>query len=557
MVPIDRRHSSSRRASPGTELERGRECYGQRAWGKAFELLSLADRKAPLDGDDLELLAMASYLVGRDDDYLKALERAHHAHLEAADETRSTRCAFWIGLRLLFRGEVAHAGGWFARARRLLERAADEQVEHGYLLVAMVEQQLACGDCEGAYASASSAAEIGERFGDSDLVAIARHQQGHARIAQGQVEQGLTLFDEAMVAVTTSACSPLVTGLVYCGVIGGCQLVHALGRAREWTSALAAWCAEQPEMVAFTGLCQVHRAEILQLHGAWPEAIDAAQRAGARCRGVNQRAAGAASYQEAEVHRLRGEFAAAEEAYRAASESGYEPQPGLALLRVAQRRTEAAVAAVRRVAGATTDRWQRARLLPAYVEVMLAAGEVADARNACHELAEIAGVSGAGVLGAMAAQARGAVELAGGDARDALGSLRHAWCEWQQVDAPYPAARARELVGLCCRALGDEDGATLELDAARQAFEQLGAAPDRARVDGLLRGAAPKRPHGLTPRELQVLRLLAAGKTNKVIAAELFLSEKTVERHVSNLFGKLDVGSRAGATAFAYEHGLI
>ena len=340
-----------------------------------------------------------------------------------------------------------------------------------------------------AYAAAAEAAAIGERCGDPDLVACARHQQGRIRLQQGQVEAGLALLDETMVAVTAGELSPLVTGLMYCSVIAACQQVYALDRTREWTAALTQWCEGQPDMVAFAGVCQVHRAEIMQLQGAWPEAIEEARRACARSQGVDQQAAAAALYQQAEVHRLKGEFAAAEEAYRGASQLGLEPQPGLALLRLAQGRSDAAATAIRRVASTTTDRLKRMSLLPAYVEIMLAAGDVEDARNACRELEDIARSFDTGVPGAIAAQARGAVDLAEGNAQAALGSLRRAFEVWQRIEAPYAAARVRVLIGLACRALGDEDGAGLEIDAARSIFERLGAAPDLARIDSLTKGA--------------------------------------------------------------------
>jgi DNA-binding CsgD family transcriptional regulator len=421
-----------------------------------------------------------------------------------------------------------------------------------------VEQHLGVGDCAAAYATAASAAEIGDRFGEADLIACARHLQGRSLVQQGEIADGLALLDEAMVAVTAGELSPLMTGLIYCSVIEGCRQVYALGRAREWTAALAAWCEAQPEMVAFTGACLTHRAEIMQLHGAWQDAIEEAERACARClQAANRQAAAAAFCQQAELHRLRGEFAAAEKAYRSASQWGWDPQPGLALLRLAQGRTEAAAAAIRRAVSAATDWPQRTRLLPAQVEIMLAVGDIQAAQDACRELAAIAQSVDAGALEAIAAHARGAVELAAGDARAALGSLRRAWQLWQEVEAPYLAARVRVLLGLACRALGDDDGAELELDAARATFEPLGAAPDLARVATLARAVASGRPHGLTRRELQVIRMVAAGKTNKTIAAELFLSEKTVDRHVSNILTKLDVPSRAAATAYAYQHKLI
>jgi DNA-binding NarL/FixJ family response regulator len=390
------------------------------------------------------------------------------------------------------------------------------------------------------------------------LIACARHLQGRSLLHKGGIASGLALLDEAMVAVSAGEVSPVMTGLLYCSVIQACQRFYALSRAREWTAALAQWCDKQPEMVAFTGTCLVHRAEILQLRGAWQEAIEEARRACKRfSQGTDPSPPGTALYQEAEVHRLRGEFAEAQAAYRAASQEGCEPQPGLALLLLAQGRTDAAVAAIRRVVGITTDRLQRISLLPAYVEIMLAAGDVGGARNASRELQEAAQTFESEVLRAIAAHARGAVEL-GENPRGALASLRLAFQSWQQAEAPYLAARVRVLLGLACRALGDEESGALELDAARTVFSQLGAAPDLARADALLaQGTASGSAHGLTPRELQVLRLVAAGKTNKKIAVELILSEKTVDRHVSNIFTKLDVPSRAAATAYAYEHKLI
>ena len=539
------------------QLECGRAHYELRAWADAYNALALADQETPLGAEDLERLALAAYLVGRDEDYLKTLERAFSAHVNVGQCARAARCAFWLGFRLLMRGEIGGATGWFSRAQRLLDRDARECAERGYLLAPVVEQYLESGDCDAAYAAAAEAAAIGERCGDPDLVACARHQQGRARLQQAQVQAGLALLDETMVMVTAGELSPLVTGLMYCSVIQACQQVYAIDRSREWTAALAQWCDGQPDMVAFAGVCQVHRAEIMQLLGAWPDAIEAARRACARSQGVDRRATAAALYQQAEVHRLKGEFAAAEDAYRSASDFGLEPQPGLALLRVAQGRSDAAASAIRRIASTTVDRLKRMSLLPAYIEIMLAAGEVRDARNACRELEDIARSFDTEVPVAIAAQARGAVDLAEGDAQAALGSLRRAFEVWQRIEAPYASARVRVLIGLACRALSDEDSAGLEIDAAKSVFERLGAAPDLARIELLMKGAPAGDTHRLTPRELQVLRLVAAGKTNAAVATELFLSERTIERHLSNIFTKLDLSTRTAATAWAYAHGLI
>ena len=558
MSDAEQRRGKKRAIEVSGELAEGRRCCEKKAWADAFESLTLADGQAPLAVEDLERLAMSAYLIGRDDDYLKTLDRAHGAYLDAGETIRAARCAFWLGLSLLLKGETGRGTGWLAGARRLIEREKTDCVESGYLLLPTAEQLLMAGDCDAAYATATDAVGIGERFGEIDLIACARHVQGRALMQKGRIEEGLALLDEAMVAVTTGELSPLITGLIYCSVIDACQQMYAFGRAREWTAALAKWCEEQPQLVAFTVTCLVHRAEIMQLHGAWRDAIEEARRACERSsQGIEHRPPAAAFYQQGEVHRLRGKFSAAEEAYRHASQQGDEPQPGLALLRMAQGRTDAAAAAIRRVVSATTDRLQRTRLLPAQVEIMLTAGDIEDARDACRELATIAESFDTDVLGAMAAHARGAVELVEGDARAALGSLRRAFEAWRLAEVPYEAARVRVLAGLACRALGDDEGAELELSAASAVFQRLGAAPDLARIAALTKGAASGHPHGLTPRELQVLRLVAAGKTNKAIAAELFLSEKTVDRHVSNFFNKLDVPSRAAATAYAYEHKLI
>jgi ATP/maltotriose-dependent transcriptional regulator MalT len=540
------------------ELSQGREFYARRAWVDAYQSLSHADQAAPLGAEDLELLATSAFMLGRDDDCLSSLERAHHAYLNAGEAMRAVRCAFWVSMNLALRGELSRATGWLGRAQRLAEREGGDCVEQGYLLVPVMLRHETIGDWEAAYAAAASAAEIAERFGDADLLALAVHEQGLILVNQGQVEEGLGLVDEAMVAVTAGELSPIVTGIVYCSVISGCQEVYELRRAQEWTAALTRWCQEQPDMVAFSGQCLVHRAEIMELHGAWWEALEEARRARQRCeQGKNKSAAAKAIYLQGEVHRLQGEFAAAEEAYRDASHRGCEPQPGLALLRLAEGNGDTAAAAIRRVVGETTEPLKRARLLPAYVEIMLAIGDIQEARSACRELEEISARYESGMLGAMSAHAEGAVDLADGDAQAALLALRRAWQVWQELEAPYEVARVRVLLGLACRALGDDDTAALELEAAGDVFAQLGAAPDLARVDSLTRRAPSVDDHGLTARELQVLRLVAAGETNKAIAAELVISERTVDRHVSNIFTKLGVSSRAAATAYAYKHHLI
>lgn len=540
------------------ERDRGRACYRQRAWLDAHTALTRADEAGGLEAPDLELLAMAGFLIGQDHGAVRMLERAHQVYLQASDPVGAARCAIWTGFGLLDFGEPAQAFGWFGRAGRLLDRTGRDCAERGYLLVPDVIQHLD-DDAEAAFQTAAAIAEVGDRCHDADLVTFALHAQGRARIRQGRVAEGAALLDEAMVAVIAGElASPLFTGLIYCGVIDACREVYDVGRAGEWTAALTRWCDAQPDLVNFTGQCRVHRAEIMQLRGDWRDSLAEARRAGDRfSRKAGEVAAATAHYQQAEVLRLLGEFAAAEEAYRAANAWGWQPQPGLALLRLAQGRIDVAAAAIQRVLDETTSRLDRARLLPAYVEILLAAGEGVRARSAGDELATIADEYGTRVLVALAAQAGGAVELAEGMPTRALVALRRACRLWQEVEAPYEVARVRVLMGLACRELADQDGAALELAAARAAFTQLGAGPDLARLDALTPGTAAVDPTGLTRRELEVLRLVAAGKSNRSIAADLMLSEKTVARHVSNILVKLGLPSRSAATAHAYEHGLV
>jgi DNA-binding CsgD family transcriptional regulator len=550
--------ASGRTKRNGIATDRDRASFRRLAWKEAFDELSAADRETPLEPEDVERLAMAAYLLGRDSDAADAWSRAHNEYLTRGDVARAARCAFWVALGLLFHGAVAQANGWVSRGRRLLDETQLDCAAQGFLLVPVALQQMLAGEHAAAHAAFSEAAAIGDRFGEPDLMTLGRLGQGQTLIALGRIAEGVARLDEVMVAVTAGEASPFTVGLVYCAVIETCQDIFDLRRAQEWTAALNRWCESQPDLVPFRGQCLTRRAELLRLNGAWQESMREAERARERLSDPpNQAAVGLAWCQQAELHRLRGDFAHADDAYRQASRWDRKPRPGLALLRLAQGQLSAAQAAIRRLLDEARDDRTRPDLLAAFVEIMLAAGEPHAARAAADELSKVAATLGAPYLHALSARATGAVLLAEGDARGALVTLRDAWMSWQELEAPYEAARTRVTIALVCRTLGDEDGAEAELDAARSVFHELGAAPDLARVEQLSR-RAPTRGFGrLTPREVEVIRLVATGKTNRAIAAELFISEKTVARHLNNLFTKLGLETRAAAAAYAYRHKLM
>ena len=535
-----------------SSVDRARAAFAQQEWAEAFSAYTATGGRG-LDCTDHERLAVCAYLLGKDDDCAEAWEAAHRAAVDAEDAPEAARCAFWLALCLLLRGNTAQAGGWLARAEGLI--AGVDCAATGYLAIPELLGALGAGDPATALDLAVTATGLGIRFDDADLRAFGTLGHGQALIAMGDTSGGTVRLDEVMVSVTAGEVGPIASGIVYCAVILECMELCDLSRASEWTGALSAWCDAQPDLVPYRGQCLVHRSQVMQAAGDWRTAMEAAESACRRLVDPPHPALGLACYQQAELHRLVGAFEAAEARYREASRNGYQPLPGLALLKLAQGNAGAAAATIQRVLQEPGNSRNRAALLSAAVDIHCAAGDMAAARAAAEELTAIAAASPADAIGAMAAHARGTVLLEEGDAAAALGELRTAATSWRLLHMPYEAARAAVLIGRACTAMGDGVSAALEFDNARATFTELGAMPDLARLSRLSRPEVEVAT--LTARERQVLAHVAAGRTNREIAAALVISQHTVGRHIENIFTKLGVTSRASATAYAYEHDLL
>jgi len=528
-------------------------------WAEIYAQLLKDDQERLLEPKDMETLALAAYLTGRDAESFRIFERAHQGYLDQEKTKEAVNCAFWLGLMLMNAGERARSSGWIARGERLLnDEQNQDSAERGLLLIPRALGALSTGNAPRAQEIFEKAARLGEQFRNADLTTLGRLGLGQALIQQGDLANGIKLLDETMITIETEKVFPLVNGIVYCAVIETCRKVWDLDRAQEWTSALTRWCDAQPDIVPFRGECLVRRAEIFQFHGEWPRALEeTADACDILTRHPGDTAAGEAYYRKAELHRLGGDFGKAEECYQEAAKRGRNPQPGLALLRLSQGLDNAAETSIRNTLQETNDNKLRADLLPAVVSIMLAVNQIDEAHEAARELYDIAGYFNTPYLLAMSSCCLGSVYLVQGNVQPALEHLQTALKIWNSLHLPYESACARELKGLVYRRMNDKDNSDAELAAAKWVFEQLKAMPDLERVNRLLTGKGVHESHGLTLRELQVLSQVTNGKTNKTIAAELFISERTVDRHLSNIFNKLDVSSRAEATAFALKNRML
>jgi DNA-binding CsgD family transcriptional regulator len=527
------------------DLHRGRTAYAERRWDVCVEALRAAEAEQPLSTEDLKLLGLSLYMTGDDSASVALLERTHASAVAQERWADAAETAFWHAFLLLNSGEPARGGAWLARCRELVDEHAIEGTVRSFPDVIEARALVHSGRPQDGMVLATNAARVGKLGGDPNLEVLARLVVGWALLGLGRQAEALGAYDEVMLIVSRSELYPTVAGLAYCAVISACMSVLDVPRAQEWTGALSDWCDSQSGLVAYRGQCLVHRSQLKAMRGDWSGALDEARAACDRLEGA---AIGDAWYQLGEIHRLRGEYAEAEAAYRRANTHGREPEPGLALMRVAQGRTDSAVTTFRRLY-AESGRLDRADVLAGYVVAMVAAGDLDAAQRAADELGADEDVPL--LHRARAAEATGRVLLAAGDATGALARLRPAWELWHGLDMPYDGARVRVLIGDACRLLGDHRAGMLEHEAAREVFTHLGAAPDLQQLDGASAAG------GLTAREVQVLRLVAAGRSNREVATALVLSEKTVARHLSNIYAKLGLGSRAAATAYAYDHQLV
>jgi DNA-binding CsgD family transcriptional regulator len=537
------------------ELVQARTDYERGDWAHALDTWAGIDADA-MDAADLIDAAVSAYLLGRTTDAVDYYQRAFRLCVDARDLGGAVRSAFHLAMIHANCGEPSLAAGWTTRAARLVDELSDDTAERGYLAFLLMFQHLQQGALTEAGSFSAEVAALGRRHADPDLLALGLCSSGRIAIYLGRVTEGLASLDESMAVLTAGEVSAEVCGNVFCTAIEGCQQIADFGRVAEWTSALHRWCSALPALVTFTGQCSVHRGQVMRQRGAWTEAIEEFERAVERYQLANSLpAAGLAECERGDLLRLLGEYAAADAAYQHSAELGYDPQPGLAALWLATGHADAALGAVRRLLGERTGTVERCALLPAAVDVLLACSTVEEARAAANALDDVAAQLGTAAVQAMAAYAAGAVELASGDASGSLPYGRKAAQLWARVENPYELARTRVLVGQALTAVGDPASAQAELRAAMTTFRSLGALPALAEVERLLEpGSAPA---GLTAREVEVLRLVAAGRSNAAIAADLGLSEKTVARHLSNIFTKIDVGSRTAAAAYAFEHQLV
>jgi DNA-binding CsgD family transcriptional regulator len=536
-------------------LERAREAARRQSWPEASVLFEQID-DASLSPEDREAKADAFWWTSRMDDSMLVRQKAYAGYLAAGRSREACYQAWFLSVDYRLCGEMSVSSGWLMHARHDLPEDG-EYPEHGLIALQDAGDAQERGDTGRALAIAQGVVDLGRRLGDAGIVAVGLVALGRFNIMAGNLEVGTRLLDEAMTSVVAGLTGPMFTGWIFCDVLGMCFEIADLRRASEWSDAAKRWYETLPGISPFHGICRLHRVEVATLRGDWDEAESDARRTSAELGAIRPGFAAGALYALGEINRRRGNLSGAEEEFGRAHGLGREPQPGLALVRLAQGNAAAAAAALRHLpAEGESNPLGRAGMLAAHVEVALANGDVAGARVACEELDQIAERWNSPMLEATAKTACAARALTEGDADTAVTAAHRAIRLLHDLRLPHEEALARLLLGLASRHTGDEERARLEITKARQELDRLGAKLDARRAAELL-GTPAEAPRGLSEREVEVLRLVAAGKTNREIAADMVISEHTVSRHLQNIFRKLDVSSRSAATAFAFENGLV
>ncbi len=550
-------------------IRTARDAAGRYAWREAYESYSGIEA-GELPPEDLERFAEAAWWRGKPDQAIDLRERAYRGFTAGGDGRGAARVALALADDHVGRGSFAVAQGWFANAERLLA-AEPESAEHGVLsLMRGVTALFSGGDLAGAISEFERAGELATQFGDRDTQVMALSLKGRAQIKSGDVDAGLALLDEGTAAAVCGELRPLSTGLVYCITISSCQDVGDYRRAAEWTEVANRWC-DRLDVTGFPGTCRIHRAEIMRLRGDWPEAEQQAIAACEEISDFDRRVTAGGYYEIGEIRRRLGDFAAAEEAYATANELGRTTQPGMALLRLAQGKVDAAVAGIARNLEEVREPLSRFRSLPPQVEIAIAAGDLDRARAAAEELDGIVesykvGNRRAPAFDATVHYVLGQIELAEGDANGAARLLKSARDEWQEVGAPYETAQARMLLGLAYRRQGDEEAATAELEAALATFERLGAMLDAERAKELLGRLQTRRTFVFTDivDSTKLLETLGNDKWKKLLARhDELLRERivgsggeVVKRTGDGFFAAFDNPNAAVEAAVAIQRAL-
>jgi DNA-binding CsgD family transcriptional regulator len=528
-----------------------RAALSRSAWAEALDLARTAGTTGLAEADRLDVVAEASWWLGRLDECIAAREEAYRRYDDLGARVPAGQCAVWLWEHHQIKARAAIAGAWLRRARRALEDEPDS-LAYGALLLREAETHHGAGELDQATSLAEQALALGRRLGSADLEAEALQTIGRLLIDAGRLPEGLGHLDEAMLSAVEGRLSPYSTGKVHCSMISACEQLGDLRRAAEWTDATLRWSERHP-LAMWPGICRVHHASLLQQRGDWTAAEREARRACSELDGFHLPNVAAGYVEVGEVRRRLGDLDGAEEAFDKAESLCGQQTAGLALVRLAQGRLDAATTIITRLLDEQSwNQLARGRLLPARVQIAVAAGDLGTAQEAAEELERIAAAFQSPALTAAALSARGRVQLAGGDAAAACATLQRALQQWHQLEVPYEVATTRLLLGHACRTCGDEEAAARSLEQAAEIFDRLGAVTDAAQ----LRLVPPpsRLPAGLTLREAEVLLLVTAGRTNRQVALDLHLSERTVARHLSNIFTKIGVTSRTAAAAFAHEH---